>query len=218
MRLAWRLLQGFVGLGLLYFLSAIILGLVPVGVLPDARTRVYDFYACDNGVHVDLVLPAAGQGRDWFEVFSPSHFAGDVTAASHVVLGWGAKSFYATTREWSDIRPVPVLKALFWQDSAVLHVSFGGNPAGCTNCRRVSSDIAGRDALFAYIDATLHGLPRHADLAGYGANDTFYEAAGTYSLFRTCNVWTADALKQSGQRMALWSPFSFQIMGLLRSD
>jgi uncharacterized protein (TIGR02117 family) len=218
MRLTWRLLQGFAGLGLLYFLSAITLGLIPVGVPSDAGSRVYDFYACDNGVHVDLVLPAAGQGRDWFGVFPPSDFAGDVTAASHVILGWGAKSFYAATREWSDIRPMPVLKALFWQDSAVLHVSYGGDPAGRANCRRVSSNAAGRDALFAYVDATLHGLPRRGDLPGYGANDAFYEAAGTYSLFRTCNVWTADALKRSGQRMALWSPFSFQIMGLLRPD
>lgn len=218
MRLAKRLLLGLVGLGLLYFVSAIILGLIPGAATSNTGPKDYTFYACDNGVHVDLVLPAVGGGRDWFGIFPPSDFAGDVTAADHVVLGWGAKSFYATTRQWSDIRPVPVLKALFWQDSAVLHVSYGGDPAGRNNCRQVSSDASGRDALFAFIDATLAGDPRREELPGYGPNDAFYTAEGTYSLFRTCNVWTAEALKRSGQKMSLWSPFSFQVMGLLSAD
>lgn len=217
MRPAKWFLGGFVGLGLLYFLSAIVLGLVPDETPPNVGPASYTFYACDNGVHVDLVLPAAGEGRDWFDVFPPSDFAGDVSSASHAVLGWGAKSFYATTREWSDIRPWPVLKALFWQDSAVLHVSYSGDPGTRPNCRVVTSDIAGRDALFAHIDMTLNGPPRREDLPGYGPNDAFYAAQGTYSLFRTCNVWTAEALKQSGQKMALWSPFSFQVMGLLNA-
>ena len=215
MRLAKRLVQGLLGLGLLYFVSAIILGLIPDTASPDAGPKSYTFFACDNGVHVDLVLPAAGQGRDWFDVFPPSDFAGDVTGASYVVLGWGAQSFYATTKEWSDIRPGPVVKALLWLDSAVLHVSYGDDPAGRDNCRAVSSDVAGRDALFAFVDSTLMGKPQRADLPGYGSNDAFYAADGTYSLFRTCNVWTAEALKRSGQKMSLWSPFSFQVMGLL---
>ncbi|MDY0870843.1 DUF2459 domain-containing protein [Dongia rigui] len=218
MRLARRLLLAFLGLGLFYFLSAILLGTIPGAELRQAGPRSYLFYACDNGVHVDLVLPAAGQGRDWFDFFPPTDFAGDVTGASHVALGWGAKSFYAATKEWSDIRPGPVLRALFWQDSAVLHVSYAGDPSGRDNCRSVASDEAGRDALYAFVDATLGGPPQREDLPGYGPNDGFYSARGVYSLFRTCNVWTADALKQSGQGMALWSPFSFQIMGLLHSN
>lgn len=218
MRLARRLMLGFVCLGLLYFLAAIVLGAIPGDRRPDAGPQVYVFYACDNGVHVDLVLPAAGEGRDWFSVFPPADFIGDIAGASYVALGWGARNFYATTREWSDIRPIPVLKALLWQDSAVLHVSYSGDPAGRANCRRITSDATGRDALIAFVDATLDGPARREELPGYGPTDAFYPATGTYSLFRTCNVWTAEALKRSGQSMALWSPFSFQVMGLLRLD
>ena len=48
-----------------------------------------------------------------------------------------------------------------------------------------------------------------------GLTSVLVSNIGTYSLFRTCNVWTAEALKRSGQKMSLWSPFSFQVMGLL---
>jgi uncharacterized protein (TIGR02117 family) len=218
MRLAKRLGIGIVGLGLLYFFSAILLGLIPGETPLGHGPKSYAFYACDNGVHVDLVLPAVGDGRDWFGVFPPSDFAGDVTNASHVALGWGARSFYAATKKWSDIRPGPVLKALFWRDSTVLHVSYSGDPAGRENCRQVMADDAGRRALFAFIDETLGGRPRHEDLPGYGLDDAFYAAEGTYSLFRTCNVWTAEALQSAGQPMAFWSPFSFQVIGLLSVD
>jgi len=218
MRLAKRLVIGIVGPGLLYFFSAILLGLIPGEMPPSDGPKDYAFYACDNGVHVDLVLPAAGEGHDWFSIFPPQDFAGDVTNASHVALGWGARSFYAATKEWSDMRPGPVLKALFWQDRAVLHVSYSGDPAGRENCRQVVAGAKGRKALFAFIDMTLGDRPRHEDLPGYGPNDAFYAAHGTYSLFRTCNVWTAEALKSAGRPMAIWSPFSFQVMGLLSTD
>ncbi|WP_374307806.1 TIGR02117 family protein [Dongia sp.] len=207
-----------IGGGLSYVLAAILLGLVPGHARAVIGPRDYSFYACDNGVHVDLVLPAAGGGRDWFSYFPPQDFAGDITTASHVALGWGARGFYASTREWGDIRPGPVLSALTWRDSSVLHVSYSGDPAGRENCREVRTDVAGSAALFAFIDASLAGRPHREDLPGYGPDDAFYSAVGHYSLFRTCNVWTAEALQASGQRMALWSPFSFQVMGLIEQE
>ncbi len=206
------------GVGLLYLLAALLLGLVPGQARKPAGPLTYQFYACDNGVHVDLVLPAAGEGRDWFSIFPPQDFAGDVAGASHVTLGWGARSFYAQTKEWTDIRPGPVFLALFWLDSAVLHVSYAGDPAGRENCRAVATDAAGRDALFAHIDATLGGKAVRESLPGYGPQDAFYRATGRYSLFRTCNIWTLEGLRATGQGMALWAPFSFQIMGLLNLD
>ena len=48
---------------------------------------------------------------------------------------------------------------------------------------------------------------------GYGADDNFYEAVGSYHPFNTCNVWTNRGLKDCGVRTALWSPFP---QGVLR--
>lgn len=214
----WRGCAAFVFLGLLYVGSALVLGLVPGRGTEVSGAGTYDFYACDNGVHVDLVLPAVGGGRDWFAFFPAADFTGDVTQASHVALGWGARGFFATTPEWRDIRPMPVLSALLWLDRSVLHVTYHGDPRGRANCRTLTTDDAGSQALFRYIDQSLdlaEGRPRPEPLAGYGPFDAFYAAKGRYSLFRTCNVWSAEALQATGRKMALWAPFSFQVMELL---
>lgn len=214
--------------GLLYVVTALILGLVPGRARPVTGPADYLFFACDNGVHVDIVLPVTGGGRDWFDYFPASDFAGDVTGASHLMFGWGARGFFATTKEWRDIRPAPVFRALLWLDRSVLHVTYAGDPRGRANCREIATDQAGAQAMFRFIDQTFdpaadpdNGLagsrPQREALPGYGLTDGFYAARGRYSLFRTCNVWSAELLRESGQEMALWSPFSFQVMGLLAS-
>lgn len=43
--------------------------------------------------------------------------------------------------------------------------------------------------------------------AVYGKTDAFYEAKGKYSLFKTCNTWTNNALKASEQRACVWTIF-----------
>ncbi|WP_368413180.1 TIGR02117 family protein [Dongia sp.] len=209
-----------IALGLTYFLMAMLLGMIPGRAAAIGEPTDYHFYACDNGVHVDIILPAVGGGRDWFGIFPPRDFAGDVTGASHLALGWGAKAFFATTKEWRDIRPGPVLRALFWRDSSVVHVTYHGDPQGLPNCRALATDQAGADAMFRYIDDSLDrpvGQAWRELLPGYWPSDAFYAAMGRYSLFRTCNVWSAELLRESGRKMALWSPFSFQVMGLLAS-
>lgn len=215
--LKW-IMSVIVGVGLVYLLAAVLLGFVPGPGRVIDGPRDYTFHACDNGVHVDLVLPAVGGGRDWFTYFPPQDFTGDISTASHVAMGWGARGFYATTKEWSDIRPGPVMSAIFWRDSSVLHVSYSGDPTGQPNCRFVTTDTIGRDALFAFIDTTLEGRPRREDVPGYGPHDAFYTARGRYSLFRTCNIWTVEALQAAGEPMAVWAPFSFQVMGLLDAE
>ena len=39
----------------------------------------------------------------------------------------------------------------------------------------------------------------------YGKTDAFYEANGSYSVFRTCNTWANSALKASGQKCCYWT-------------
>ncbi|TDQ83426.1 uncharacterized protein (TIGR02117 family) [Dongia mobilis] len=211
------LLATLLGLCLAYLFAAFVLTMIPRRALPHGIDD-FRYFACDNGVHVDILLPVVGGGRDWRSFFPPADFAGDVAGASHIGFGWGARDFFATTPHWRDMRPWPILKALFWLDESVLHVSYHGNPAGAAGCRALVADAAGRERLFAFIDATLGGAARRVDLPGYGPNDAFYAAVGRYSLFRTCNIWSADALHQAGAPTGLWSPFSFQVMDRLSQD
>ncbi|MBL8710869.1 MAG: TIGR02117 family protein [Rhodospirillaceae bacterium] len=212
-----RLLVLLLAAAAAYTIAALILNAVPRdrAVVTEAT---YGFFACDNGVHVDVALPTIGGGRDWRRVFPVADFAADVAAAPYLSLGWGARGFFAATPSWRDIRPGPVIRALFWLDRSVVHVVYHGDPGGLPHCRRLATDAAGRDRLFAFIDATLdrrEGRTVREPLPGYGAHDAFYAAVGRYSLLRTCNVWSAEALRAAGQPTGLWSPFSFQIMANL---
>jgi len=46
----------------------------------------------------------------------------------------------------------------------------------------------------------------------YDTGDAFYEAKGSYSIFKTCNTWTNNALKACGQRSCLWTIFDTGIL------
>ena len=52
--------------------------------------------------------------------------------------------------------------------------------------------------------------------ARYNDRDAFYEAKGSYNLFHTCNTWTNDALKASGQKACWWTPFDKGIINQYR--
>lgn len=41
----------------------------------------------------------------------------------------------------------------------------------------------------------------------YSPQDAFYKAEGSLNLFYTCNIWVNGALKNSGLRACLWTPF-----------
>jgi hypothetical protein len=45
----------------------------------------------------------------------------------------------------------------------------------------------------------------------------FYHANGTYHLFDTCNNWANTALKRTGVKTALWSPFGYAIFNHVKN-
>lgn len=59
---------------------------------------------------------------------------------------------------------------------------------------------------FKFVDGKL-GQP----IDGYFPTDKFYQAAGSYHLFNTCNTWTNRGLKLIKQRTALWTPYKWGI-------
>ena len=46
----------------------------------------------------------------------------------------------------------------------------------------------------------------------YDHADAFYEAIGSYSIFKTCNTWTNSALKACEQKSCLWTIFDTPIL------
>ena len=74
-------------------------GVDPSGVDPSgadhsgAVGEAVRIFACDNGVHADLVLPVAAAGWDWGSVFPARHFRESLAGLDHVSIGWGSRDF-----------------------------------------------------------------------------------------------------------------------------
>jgi uncharacterized protein (TIGR02117 family) len=182
---------------------------------PDA-TEAEDgivLYACDNGVHTDLVVPVAAGGTDWRAMFMAEAFTGPTGAYDHVGIGWGSRDFYVNTPTWSDVKLTRTVKSVLW-DETVLHVEYRPRPSAVETCREWRTDEAAYGRIAGFIRDSLRlsqGRPVQA-APGYGGRDTFYVANGSYTILDTCNQWTGEALRAAGAPVAPWTPFSFLVL------
>ena len=53
--------------------------------------------------------------------------------------------------------------------------------------------------------------------ANYGPYDVFFQGAGSYHLFRTCNNWANQALQTTGVKTPIWSPFEYAIFNHVKN-
>ncbi|SCK10657.1 TIGR02117 family protein [Vogesella sp. LIG4] len=213
-RLCRRVLLCLLALPLLYLLAALGFGLLPAN--RDWRQAVSGIpvYLDSNGVHAGLLLPRRAAGMDWDAEFSPLHLQSRpaLDKQPYVGIGWGSRSFFLETQNWSDLTPGRALYALSGLDGTVLHVEYQPPPPrdGAAT-RRLLLTPEQYQRLTAFIRAAIA-----RDAAGqavwmrgyhYHEQDAFYLANGHYSPFTTCNQWVRDALAASGVRTAWWSPF-----------
>ena len=169
-------------------------------------------YACDNGVHTDLIVPVAAGGTDWRALFGQQAFSAPVEAYDHIGLGWGSRDFYINTPTWADLDIAIAVKSVLW-DETVLHVEYLLEPAASENCHPWRADQASYERITAFIRDSLRlsgELPVQA-APGYGARDAFFVANGRYTILETCNQWTGRALRLAGASVAPWTPYSFLV-------
>lgn len=169
-------------------------------------------YACDNGVHTDLIVPAVADGADWRALFGQAAFMAPVEAYDHIGFGWGSRDFYINTPTWADLDIATALKSVLW-DETVLHVEYLPEPVDRENCRPWRADPASYARIAGFIRGTLRlsGERPVQAAPGYGARDAFFVADGQYTILETCNQWTGRALSLAGAPVAPWTPYSFLV-------
>jgi uncharacterized protein (TIGR02117 family) len=169
-------------------------------------------YACDNGVHTDLIVPVVAGDTDWRVLFGQEAFIAPIEAYDHIGLGWGSRDFYINTPTWADVGIATAVKSVLW-DETVLHVEYRPRPVAAENCRPWRTDPASYERIAGFIRDSLRlsgGRPVQA-VPGYGARDAFFVANGEYTILDTCNQWTGRALRLGGAPVAPWTPFSFLV-------
>ena len=193
---------------LLYVLAAIIFSLL--GTHPPAKQCVPDneIYISTNGVHLDIIFPAN-------EINNALRHQLEITPNTKFVsFGWGDKQFYIQTPEWKDLTVPVAFKALFLKSETAMHVTLYDQ--SYLRWNKITICPEQLEVLNEYIEKSFAtdsaGKIVKVPVPGYGYNDTFYNATGSFSLFHTCNIWVNNALKKTGIRTAIWSPFDVGVL------
>jgi uncharacterized protein (TIGR02117 family) len=214
-------LLGFVAVILLYVVCAQGLSAIRVNTEPIKARRTIPVYVRTNGVHTDILVPVKNEYINWRDTFPVSSFANVDTTFSYLAFGWGDKGFYLDTPTWDDLKASTAFKALFFMSSTAMHVTYKRNePKENEDCVKLLISEDAYQKLCAEIAASFarekSGIQR-IDHPGYGEHDNFYEAIGTYSFLKTCNVWTGRCLKNSTITIGYWTPFDWNVMHSLRN-
>lgn len=194
----------------LYLLSAFVFSRIEVKETV-CDEQIIECYLLTNGVHTDLVLPITNPLKDWTQVVSSSDTKSKNNKHQFVAFGWGDKGFYLATPTWADLTLKTALKAGFGLSHTAIHTTFYEKITPSKNCVKIKLSDYQYAKLVNFIEQSFalensKAMCVNTDVR-YGNDDTFYEAKGTYSLFKTCNTWANNGLKACEKKAALWTPF-----------
>jgi uncharacterized protein (TIGR02117 family) len=205
---------GFViGAGLLALIAGTLVPR-PLFSANDSEEKLVEILVTTNPIHTDIAIPVTKETLQTFGFLSESGLPMDAPGLHWLVFGWGGRAFYMETPSWSQVKLVPVLKALTLDDSA-LHVELVGEiNRAIPNVRPVRLSIHNAEQIYSQIAASFAGSePRSIGDTGYGANDRFYAAKGYFNVLLGCNTWAARMLRSAGARTGIWNPLP-QSLGL----
>lgn len=193
---------------ILYFVAALVLSFIKTHPPKPDCVADREIYITTNGMHLDIVLPVENVEPEFLNLLKI------LPGTKYVSFGWGDREFYINTPEWKDLTLKTTFKALFLKSETAMHVTcyrgFGPDWKPVQLCGQQITKLNG------YIENSFKknadGKLKKIAVQGYYENDSFYEATGSFSLFKTCNVWVNKALKETGIPTLVWSPFDFGIL------
>ena len=202
----YSLFESLMGLIFLYVLFFMVGMMIPVG--EKSTLGNHSIYIISNGVHTDICFPLSPSTFNWREVIKETDFQ-NVKNPKYISIGWGDKGFYFDTPTWNDLTFNTAFNAAFFPSETAMHVSYyQQEPTESSRCKRLMVNTGQYEKLIQYVCSSFKTEDEQMILIpekGYGANDNFYEANGSYHLFNTCNTWTNCALKEIGIKTSLYA-------------
>lgn len=203
-----------IGIPIGYVLITLLLALIPVNSQKDENPAV-TVYILTNGVHTDLVFPYISETFDWSRYLDTNDTPSQIQNPDWVALGWGDKGFYLDTPEWKDLKFKTAFRAVTGLSQSAMHVTYYRQMSENQNCVAIRISQENYLKMCHYVAKTFQQKENHFRLIetdqNYGPNDVFYEAKGSYHLFKTCNTWANNVLKAGHQKSALFTLFDFGI-------
>ena len=218
MSLKWigRFLIFFILFICIYLFCSFILPKIKVNTEYKQASTGVEIFIKSNGVHTDFVVPVKTSEMNWYNHFPASTFESVDTNYQYISMGWGDKGFFLNTPTWADLKFSTAFKAAFFLSSTAMHVTYIRNKPDTNElCKKIVLSQSEYKILVDYIKSsfeTLKNKPQLINHVGYSEQDNFYEANGTYSFLKTCNVWTGQGLKKVGVKIGIWTPFHRSII------
>jgi uncharacterized protein (TIGR02117 family) len=174
-------------------------------------------------MHVNVFVPVQTAAFDWNQHLNLARIANaPATDYRYLQFGWGDRKFYTETPSWDQVSPTNALRALFfWHNPSALFVKGHTSvplSADVTSCVRL--DDTNYRKLMVFLDASFQlDAQGHKQRISNGQDGRsgFYAANGYYSILRTCNSWSADALRAANVNTPVWAGLASPIMLHLRN-
>lgn len=204
-----RVLLSLAAIPGIYLLAALVGSLLPVNRGWTEPGQGITVFLADNGIHVDLIMPAKAVGLDWTPLVPKSDMAAPDPDARWLAFGTGEERVYLETPRWRDIKLKTIWSGLTGGNK-VMHVEWVADPRYALREIRLRPEEYRRlwAAVRADLDLDANGRPKRIDHPGYGRADAFYWARGKASAIRTCNSWVATRLRLAGVKTSAWPPFA----------
>ncbi|MBD1814982.1 TIGR02117 family protein [Microcoleus vaginatus DQ-U2] len=178
-------------------------------------------YISNQGIHTEIIVPVKNEYFDWNQFLPLTEIGRDATSDyKYLSFGWGDRAFMLETSTSAIINPVTAFKALFLPTPSTVHVQgYRVPPQNIeTKCMKISGANYLKIINFLKDTFQLDAAGKKIKISyGYDNSDSFYEAKRSYSILRTCNDWTAEALQKAEVNTPLWSTLSSAIMFHLNS-
>lgn len=188
---------------------------------PDCR---FTIYVTSDGMHTNFFVPVRTTIYDWSQQLDLEAIGSDPAADyRYLQFGWGDRIFYMGTPSWQEVQLTNALRALFyWRNTSAMFVkghTAAPQPGNETvTCLHLSqTDYL---ALMRFLQATFQtDAQGQVERLGSGQDgqSSFYAATGFYSIFNTCNSWTADGLRAAHVNTPVWGGLAAPIMWHLRN-
>jgi len=197
-----------------YIVVAFALVLFPANAGQARQASAVDAYVIAYGAHTDLVFPVITAAMDWTGYFPAADFAKIPSNADYIAIGWGDREFYLNTPEWKDLTLPRAAGALAGMHGTLLHVTYLRKADFLEYAHVLPLSAEQYAMLAAYVTASApHPGGRMLAVPGksYTPQDAFYEANGSYNMFKTCNTWVGTGLLQAGVPVSYWTPFDMLV-------
>jgi uncharacterized protein (TIGR02117 family) len=220
-RVVWFLVISI--LGVLVLVAIAVLTPRKWGTLPPSGNCNFKVYISGGVMHTNLIVPVQTPVYDWRKHLDLEQ-VGTSSAASYRYLqfGWGDRIFYMETPSWGKMNYASALRALVLQNPSAMfvkgHETVPRYPSEELKCLRLGE----RDylALMQFIAASFQADAQGREIwlgSGQDRESGFYAATGNYSMFKTCNSWTADGLRSANVNTPVWGGLAPAVMYHLRN-